>query len=54
MNTVSRRGLMMVAAVLGAAVLTAGAMIASVAEASSAGQVLHHRGFSLAASVTGS
>jgi hypothetical protein len=38
MNALSRRGLM---------------LIASVAEGSSAGQVLHHRGFSLAASVTG-
>lgn len=54
MKTLSRRGLMMIAAVLGAAVLTAGAMIASVAEASSAGQVLHHQGWSLGASVTGS
>jgi hypothetical protein len=53
MSPLSRRSVMLIVAVLGAAVLTAAAMIASVAEAASAGQAVHHRGWSSALVVTG-
>jgi hypothetical protein len=46
MSGLSRRAMSFAAAVLGAAVLTAGAMIASVAEGSSPAGALHHQGWS--------
>jgi hypothetical protein len=47
MSVLTRRAMSFAAAVLGAAVLTAGAMIASVAEGSSPAGVVHHQSWAL-------